>query len=192
MAIVEAASCGLQIVSTKVGGIPEVLPDELITLTEPTVDSVFVGLSQAISRHKQDRNQQTNGVHQANGYGHSKGKGKQPKAKHSQMIEIDGKCLCPFECNQRVSELYNWNNVSERTEKVYRRVLSESDPPLCKKLLSYQRACVPFILVVSFCYLLLQFLNWIYPPALIDIASDVRVAEKPVQYRRTKSKRNRI
>lgn len=37
MAIVEAAASGLQVVSTRVGGIPEVLPPELITLSEPTV-----------------------------------------------------------------------------------------------------------------------------------------------------------
>lgn len=64
MAIVEAASCGwvkililleskmsfsnglcfsLKVVSTKVGGIPEVLPDDLIYLTEPTVPSLIQG-----------------------------------------------------------------------------------------------------------------------------------------------------
>ena len=37
MAIVEAAASGLQVVSTKVGGIPEVLPPELIILAEPRV-----------------------------------------------------------------------------------------------------------------------------------------------------------
>lgn len=192
MAIVEAASCGLQIVSTKVGGIPEVLPDELITLTEPNVDSVFAGLLQAISRHAHYRNQQTNSHHQSNGHGngHFRTKRKHLKAKHKQTV--DAKCLCPFECNQRVAELYNWNNVSERTEKVYRRVLSESDPPLGKKLLSYQRACVPFILVVSFCYLLLQFLNWMYPPALIDIAPNLRVVKNASQHGRTKPKRSCI
>ncbi|VDK84470.1 unnamed protein product [Onchocerca ochengi] len=35
MSIVEAASCGLHVVSTRVGGIPEVLPEEFIMLVEP-------------------------------------------------------------------------------------------------------------------------------------------------------------
>ena len=34
IAICEAVSCGLHVVSTKVGGIPEVLPSQLITLAE--------------------------------------------------------------------------------------------------------------------------------------------------------------
>ncbi|KAL4143747.1 hypothetical protein QTP88_006038 [Uroleucon formosanum] len=50
MAIVEAASCGLKIVSTRVGGIPEVLPPELIILTEPNVPSILQGLYKAINQ----------------------------------------------------------------------------------------------------------------------------------------------
>uniref|UniRef100_A0A8C5P2R0 phosphatidylinositol N-acetylglucosaminyltransferase n=1 Tax=Jaculus jaculus TaxID=51337 RepID=A0A8C5P2R0_JACJA len=52
MAIVEAASCGLQVVSTKVGGIPEVLPESLIILCEPSVKSLCEGLEKAISQVK--------------------------------------------------------------------------------------------------------------------------------------------
>ncbi|XP_053600518.1 phosphatidylinositol N-acetylglucosaminyltransferase subunit A [Plodia interpunctella] len=48
MAIVEAASCGLKVVSTKVGGIPEVLPDNMIYLTEPNVSSLVEGLENAM------------------------------------------------------------------------------------------------------------------------------------------------
>ncbi|XP_020590589.1 phosphatidylinositol N-acetylglucosaminyltransferase subunit A [Phalaenopsis equestris] len=41
IAILEAASCGLLTVSTRVGGVPEVLPDDMIVLAEPTpVDMV--------------------------------------------------------------------------------------------------------------------------------------------------------
>ncbi|XP_031436845.1 phosphatidylinositol N-acetylglucosaminyltransferase subunit A [Clupea harengus] len=53
MAIVEGASCGLQVVSTRVGGIPEVLPDELVTLCEPTVRSLCEGLETAIARQQE-------------------------------------------------------------------------------------------------------------------------------------------
>lgn len=48
MAIVEAASCGLQVVSTNVGGLPEVLPSELIKLTEPTVEGLLQGVRLAL------------------------------------------------------------------------------------------------------------------------------------------------
>ncbi|XP_071003282.1 phosphatidylinositol N-acetylglucosaminyltransferase subunit A [Oncorhynchus clarkii lewisi] len=52
MAIVEGASCGLQVVSTRVGGIPEVLPEDLITLCEPTVRSLCAGLDSVIARQR--------------------------------------------------------------------------------------------------------------------------------------------
>ncbi|XP_015430934.1 PREDICTED: N-acetylglucosaminyl-phosphatidylinositol biosynthetic protein [Dufourea novaeangliae] len=52
MAIVEAASCGLQVVSTKVGGIPEVLPPDLIYLVEPTVPALVDGLETAITDYR--------------------------------------------------------------------------------------------------------------------------------------------
>ena len=48
MAIVEAASCGLTVVSTSVGGIPEVLPASLIRLVEPNVRSIGEGLVTAV------------------------------------------------------------------------------------------------------------------------------------------------
>ncbi|KAH9391235.1 hypothetical protein TYRP_006833 [Tyrophagus putrescentiae] len=48
MAIVEAAACGLQVVSTRVGGIVEVLPKELIWFADPSVQGLFEGLQAAI------------------------------------------------------------------------------------------------------------------------------------------------
>ncbi|KAK5890445.1 hypothetical protein CesoFtcFv8_013964 [Champsocephalus esox] len=52
MAILEGASCGLQVVSTRVGGIPEVLPEELITMCEPTVRALCAGLETVIARQR--------------------------------------------------------------------------------------------------------------------------------------------
>ncbi|KAJ1964736.1 Phosphatidylinositol N-acetylglucosaminyltransferase GPI3 subunit, partial [Dipsacomyces acuminosporus] len=50
IAIVEAASCGLLVVSTKVGGIPEVLPRYMITFAIPEEDEIVEALKAAIEK----------------------------------------------------------------------------------------------------------------------------------------------
>ena len=48
-AIIEAACCGLYVVSTGVGGVPEVLPPEMINYTrEHTVENILAALGEAI------------------------------------------------------------------------------------------------------------------------------------------------
>uniref|UniRef100_A0A1B6JHI6 phosphatidylinositol N-acetylglucosaminyltransferase n=1 Tax=Homalodisca liturata TaxID=320908 RepID=A0A1B6JHI6_9HEMI len=146
MAIVEAASCGLQVVSTRVGGIPEVLPPDLIYLTEPTVPSLMEGLERALSdlRH--------------------------------------GKIVDPFVCHTRVSSLYSWQNVTYRTEKVYASVTKESSKSIGQQLRSYMRSNVlPFLLVVSLMYLILQVLEWLVPRQDIDIARTYRKKPRKLQ-----------
>lgn len=56
IAIVEAACCGLQVVSTKVGGVPEVLPPDLIYLAEPNDQSLRDELERAIADKRSGRN----------------------------------------------------------------------------------------------------------------------------------------
>ena len=48
IAILEAASCGLLVVSTNVGGVPEVLPEDLVFLSDPQVSSLVRNLKEAI------------------------------------------------------------------------------------------------------------------------------------------------
>lgn len=50
MAILEAVACGLTVVSTKVGGIPEVLPEKYIHFVEPEVKSIEKGLENAVKK----------------------------------------------------------------------------------------------------------------------------------------------
>ncbi|XP_071116250.1 phosphatidylinositol N-acetylglucosaminyltransferase subunit A-like [Haliotis cracherodii] len=55
IAIVEAACCGLQVVSTRVGGVGEVLPPDLIYLAEPNVKALVEELERAIRDKKHGR-----------------------------------------------------------------------------------------------------------------------------------------
>ena len=50
--IVEAASCGLYVVTTKVGGIPEVLPGHMTSFAEPEEDSLVATALSAIDKIK--------------------------------------------------------------------------------------------------------------------------------------------
>ena len=49
IALLEAASCGLFVVTTKVGGVPEVLPPAMIKFAEPSVRDLVVALSEGVS-----------------------------------------------------------------------------------------------------------------------------------------------
>ncbi|XAR64761.1 Phosphatidylinositol N-acetylglucosaminyltransferase [Bertholletia excelsa] len=49
IAILEAASCGLLTVSTRVGGVPEVLPDDMIVLAKPDPIDMVHAIQKAIS-----------------------------------------------------------------------------------------------------------------------------------------------
>ncbi|KAG6379537.1 glycosyltransferase family 4 protein [Boletus reticuloceps] len=48
IAILEAACTGLYVVSTRVGGVPEILPQDMISFANPDEDDVFRALSEAI------------------------------------------------------------------------------------------------------------------------------------------------
>ncbi|XP_048505504.1 phosphatidylinositol N-acetylglucosaminyltransferase subunit A isoform X2 [Athalia rosae] len=139
MAIVEAASCGLQVVSTRVGGIPEVLPPNLIYLVEPTVPALVQGIDCAIADY------------------------------------VAGKQMDPFKVHKRIASFYNWFNVTKRTEIVYDLVEKEEQKNLGQQLASYiPSGVLPYLLVVSLCYIILQVLEYLVPQKYIDLARDYR------------------
>ncbi|KAK4513952.1 uncharacterized protein ATC70_005959 [Mucor velutinosus] len=52
IAIVEAACAGLFVVSTKVGGVPEVLPSHMINYASPEEDDLVIAVSKSIHQYK--------------------------------------------------------------------------------------------------------------------------------------------
>jgi phosphatidylinositol glycan class A protein len=50
IALIEAASCGLMCVSTGVGGVPEVLPSDMLILAQPEPNSITDAVEEAIRR----------------------------------------------------------------------------------------------------------------------------------------------
>lgn len=53
--IVEAASCGLYVVCTRVGGIPEVLPQDMTTFAKPEEDDLVAATAKAIAALRANR-----------------------------------------------------------------------------------------------------------------------------------------
>ena len=51
----EAVSCGLLVVSTNVGGIPEVLPEGMVELCEPNVQALVEGLERCIQNVREGK-----------------------------------------------------------------------------------------------------------------------------------------
>eukprot|EP01063_Lacrimia_lanifica_P003793 TRINITY_DN12075_c0_g2_i1.p1 TRINITY_DN12075_c0_g2~~TRINITY_DN12075_c0_g2_i1.p1 ORF type:complete len:466 (+),score=170.18 TRINITY_DN12075_c0_g2_i1:130-1527(+) len=50
IAICEAAACGHLVVATRVGGVPEVMPDDMMLLADPEPESILTSLKEALVR----------------------------------------------------------------------------------------------------------------------------------------------
>ena len=104
IAILEAASCGLLCVSTNVGGIPEVLPPDMIQLAPARPKPMIEKLELAISK---TRNIQSTKMHET--------------VKKLYFMAYQEK-------------LYSWHSVAEKTEKVYQEVIKMPRLTLLSKL----------------------------------------------------------
>lgn len=85
IAILEAVACGLLAVATAVGGVPEVLPSDMLLLADPTPDSYLDAALRACSLARK---------------------------------------VSPWDFHRRVAQYYSWDSVAQRTERVYRNVLT--------------------------------------------------------------------
>jgi phosphatidylinositol glycan class A protein len=200
IAILEAVSVGLFVVSTRVGGVPEILPEDMLTFAEPNVPALAEAVARAI--------------------GHVRTLAKQDAGRGLESYA--------WRAHRSVQHMYNWHAVAARTEKVYERVLharaaearraavedeeddedddeearerklqqiasfeaSQSQPPqpgdscvepyvgVSLSRLSRLRACGPFAGLLFVAAVLLDhwlwlLLRWIWPAEDMDVAPDM-------------------
>lgn len=149
MAVLEAASCGLQVVSTNVGGLPSVLPQELRKLTEPHVESICSGVQQAMDDLAADKFVCPFEAHQIirNRYSW------QDVARQTELVYKSILAQPPTTLKERV--------------RVYMR--SQSQQNFMKVILKYV-----FILFMLINHSLSITLDWLYPRKNIDICPTSR------------------
>ncbi|KAH8552947.1 hypothetical protein BGW37DRAFT_487805 [Umbelopsis sp. PMI_123] len=137
IAIVEAACAGLLVVSTKVGGVPEVLPRHMINYAKPEEDDLVIAVSKAI---------------------------------HMIRYEV----VKPSSFNDELKDKYSWQNVAERTEKVYDLISMTQNSPLIERLRRYYGcglyAGKIFCMVIALDYLFWVFLEILFPRDAIERA----------------------
>ena len=143
IALVEAAACGLLVVSTKVGGVPEVLPSDMMLLSTPNVRSIVESVSKAID-----------------------------------VLPTVNR----WDFHERVKAMYNWRDVAERTEVVYRFAMQQGKHRICKcpehdlfhRLQQYYRcgkiAGKLFCFVAILMHVYVQLLEWWAPSSGIEMA----------------------
>jgi phosphatidylinositol N-acetylglucosaminyltransferase subunit A len=152
IAILEAASCGLLVVSTNVGGVPEVLPPDMNILCDATVTDLVEGVIRAVERQQQQATDD-------------------PSSSSSVVV------LDPLEMHRRIEAMYSWHRVAKQTEWVYDQVIQE--PPLSfgERLSCYQSlggfsglvAC----LLAFYIEVWIRFVEWYHPVERIDVVPDL-------------------
>jgi phosphatidylinositol N-acetylglucosaminyltransferase subunit A len=147
--IVEAASCGLYVVATAVGGVPEVLPPHMTIFANPEEDGLSL-----------PPNADADLI----------------RATTQAISTLRRKAVNPKLFHQEIQNMYSWHDIASRTENVYNEISSRSPLPLIDRLKRYYGcgawAGKLFCLLVALDFLVLWFLEFCYPRENIDVARD--------------------
>ncbi|CAH8518057.1 unnamed protein product [Heterobilharzia americana] len=190
IAVIEAVSCGLMVISTAVGGLPEVLPEHFIRLAPAKASELASVVAESIIQLRQQRQnfEFTSPVQESLDnlmfLKSEKCEPPNPLCRFSLAIDsirnFDG---TEYNCNsitdhcwhmhKWIRSTYSWPKVAKRTEKVYSAAMSRPTVSLRERISTlYQLG--PFTgKVTSFAavlhWLLLQFLCWFRPVQMIDL-----------------------
>lgn len=151
IAILEAACCGMLVVATAVGGIPEVLPHTIMRLAPPDADAL-ASACVAAAAECAARRRNARGASEA-------------EVRHA------------WEQHEAVKAMYCWADVAARVEAVYDKAAATSATAL-GRLRRYaatgQFSGLLFAAVAVWDALLMRLLEWLVPADSIDICPDLR------------------
>lgn len=117
--LIEAASCGLLCVATRVGGVPETLPSpSVLMLSEPSADDLVKVLKEAVERI---RRKQQNSIRSAASEDEARSVTSEPDRLSSATFR----------------QTYSWSQVARRLESVYQGALQEPNPSTAQRMQRY-------------------------------------------------------
>jgi len=171
IAILEAASCGLFVVATNVGGVPEVLPEDMIHLSNPSTSALSDGLSFVIT---EKFGVVSNNKHATNSF---------DIKSSSSTITIPHD---PFEFHERLKNMYSWRKVCLDTTSIYDSVLAKPKLTFLERLERYMTigsiaGYVAWFIAVTF-HLYVKVVEWWQPRHLIDVVPDLTDPIKDISY----------
>jgi len=119
--ILEAACAGLFVVSTRVGGVPEVLPSNMIEFAEPEVEGTVHSSPYSLFLDRTEWADCTDCTDLVQAISRA--------IKHVKMGKHD-----PLLAYETLKDVYSWKDVAERTEVVYRNALKIKRVPVVERL----------------------------------------------------------
>lgn len=166
VALVEAAAVGLTIVSTSVGGVPEVLPSTMMVLADASADGIVQALDKALSRVASSSS--------SRGTFHTK-EDDDKEDDIEKNRELTRRFRQAQEQHAAVTGMYSWSVVARRTEHVYHDAMRDKTS-VYKRLCRYYQCGKWFgklcILIAITDWLLLILLEYIKPKRRIKPAKD--------------------
>ena len=114
IAILEAACAGLYVVSTRVGGVPEILPDDMISFANPTEEGTSLN------------------AHISDGY-LTLGLDVFKAVAEAINIVSQGK-HDSYRAHERIRNFYDWARVARRTEVVYKDAMKTEQCTLWERM----------------------------------------------------------
>ena len=160
VAMLEAACSGCLVVATNVGGVPEVLPPDLLFLAETDPGAIVDALSDALDA--------LGGPGGGGGGGGGDGGGGRPDSGSDSVVD-------PVAIHERVAAMYSWDDVAARVETVYERAHATRDTlygRVRRLRLCGVVAGVVFVVVAAVDYLYWRALELARPARDVEIAPD--------------------